>query len=86
MTSATATTGEHLIPTGAHWTTEGPHGEDWVIRWNRETQTVQARPFAHASPGWFSAEAGDLPAARREATRIAKLIGDGQTTDTTKEN
>jgi hypothetical protein len=70
---------EYLIPEGAHWTTEGPHGQDWVIRWNSATGTVQARRWQHSLPGSFSAEAGDLPAARLEALRIAGLIADDKT-------
>jgi hypothetical protein len=79
MTTTTAALGEHLIPEGAHWTTEGPHGEDWVIRWNRATGTVQARRWQHSLPGSFSAEADNLPAARLEAHRIAGMIADGKT-------
>jgi hypothetical protein len=70
---------EYVIPEGAHWTTEGPHGQDWVIRWNSATGTVQARRWQHGMPGSFSAEAGGLPAARLEALRIAGLIADGKT-------
>ena len=70
---------EYLIPTGAHWTPQGPHGEDWVMRWNRVTGTVQARRWSHEPGTGFSAEAGDLPAARREVLRIAGLIADGKT-------
>jgi hypothetical protein len=73
--------GEHLIPTGAHWTTEGPRGENWVIRWNRTTGTVQARRWSHDAPGSFSAEAADLPAARGEVLRIAGLVADGKTSE-----
>jgi hypothetical protein len=70
---------EYLIPTGARWTCESGAGGDWVIRWNRETRTVQARPFSNSVPGSFSAEADNLPAARREVLRIARLIADGKT-------
>lgn len=65
------------IPEGAHWTVQGPDGM-WVIRWNEATGTVQARRFDHGSPDGFSAEAADLPAARREVLRIAGLIDDGK--------
>lgn len=77
MTTTTAL-GEHPIPAGAHWTTEGPHGEDWVIRWNSATGTVQARRWQHGEPGSFSAEAADLPAARREVLQIAGMIADDE--------
>jgi hypothetical protein len=83
MTTATGETpleslDEHLIPEGAHWTPEGPHGELWVIRWHSSTGIVAATGYPRGS-GEFNGEAADLPAARRETLRMAKLISDGQT-------
>jgi hypothetical protein len=69
---------EHLIPEGAHWTPEGPHGELWVIRWYASVGIVAATGYPRGS-GEFNDEAADLPAARREALRIAGLIADGKT-------
>ncbi len=69
---------ERLIPEGAHWTPEGPHGELWVIRWDSATGTVYGRGYPLLY-GEIHGEAADLPAARREVLRIAKLISDGQT-------
>lgn len=75
---------EHLIPEGAHWTPEGPHGELWAVRWYWDMGIVEAQGYPRGS-GEFSGHAADLPAARREALRIAGLISNGQTTDITKE-
>jgi|SRR5579859_53804 len=69
---------EHLIPEGAHWTPEGPHGELWAVRWYSATGIVEARGYPHGS-GEFHGKAADLQAARREALRIAGLISNGQT-------
>ena len=72
---------EYLIPTGLHWTPQGPHGEDWVMRWNRVTGTVQARRWSHERGTGFSAEADSIETARREASRIAGLINQGKTNE-----
>jgi hypothetical protein len=69
---------EALIFDGAHWTAEGPNGALWVIRWHSGTGTVTAWRGARGRVS-FRGTAADLPAARREALRIAKAISDGQT-------
>jgi hypothetical protein len=69
---------ETLIHDGAHWTAEGPRGALWVVRWHSGTGTVTAWKSPVGRIG-FRAAAGDLPAARREAARIAALIADGKT-------
>lgn len=69
---------EYLIPEGAHWTPEGPQGQLWVIRWYSDMGIVEAQGYPHGS-GEFSGHAADLPAARREALRIARMIADGKT-------
>jgi hypothetical protein len=69
---------EHLIPEGAHWTPEGPQGQLWAVRWDSATGAVKAQGYPRGS-GEFHGEAQDLPAARREALRIAALIADGKT-------
>ena len=69
---------ETVIFDGAHWTAEGPRGALWVIRWHSGTGTVTAWRGARGRVA-FRGEAADLPAARREAARIAKAISDGQT-------
>jgi hypothetical protein len=63
---------------GAHWTGEGPRGALWIIRWSSAAGTVTAWKHPNGRTG-FRAIAGDLPAARREAARIAALIADGKT-------
>ena len=69
---------ECLTDEGAHWTPEGPHGELWVVRWHSLTGIVAATGYPRGS-GEFNGEAADLPAARREALRIAGMIADGKT-------
>ena len=70
---------ENLIHDGAHWTAEGPKGELWVIRWHSGAGSAWAARRAQPGRIHFPCEAADLPAARREAARIAKAISDGQT-------
>jgi hypothetical protein len=69
---------ETLVHDGAHWTAEGPRGALWVIRWSSAVSNVTAWKFPRGRTG-FRAAAADLPAARREAARIAALIADGKT-------
>lgn len=69
---------ETLIFDGAHWTAEGPHGVLWVIRWHSATGRAWAWKFPKGRAA-FHCDAADLPAARREALRIAALIADGIT-------
>lgn len=71
---------ETVVHDGAHWTAEGPRGALWIIRWfgSSGTGAVSAWKHPRGRTG-FEAKAGDLPAARREAARIAALISDGKT-------
>ena len=69
---------ETVVHDGAHWTAEGPRGALWVIRWSSAAANVTAWKHPRGRTG-FEAPAGDLPAAWREAARIAALIADGKT-------
>lgn len=69
---------ETLVHDGAHWIAEGPRGALWIIRWFSTSGNV-AGMTAKGFRTWFRATAEDLPAARREAARIAALIADGET-------
>jgi hypothetical protein len=71
---------ETLTHDGAHWTAEGPRGALWIIRWFGSSGTGAVAAWKHPRGRTvFEAAAGDLPAARREAARIAALIADGKT-------
>jgi hypothetical protein len=71
---------ENLVQDGAHWTAEGPHGALWIIRWFGSSGTGAVAAWKHPKGRTgFEVAAGDLPAARREAARIAALIADGKT-------
>jgi hypothetical protein len=69
---------ENLVHDGVHWTAEGPRGALWIIRWSSATGNMRAWKPPRGRAG-FQAAAADLPAARREAARIAALIADGKT-------
>jgi hypothetical protein len=80
MNGETALTGldENLIHDGAHWLAEGPRGSFWIIRWHSGAGKVWAWRSPNGRIG-FRCAAADLPAARRQADRIAQLIQDGKT-------
>ena len=69
---------ETVVFDGAHWIAEGPRGTLWVVRWSSAAANVTAWKFPRGRTG-FRARAEDLPAARREAARIAAAIADGKT-------
>lgn len=69
---------EKVVFDGAHWIAEGPRGALWIIRWSSAGGAVAAWKHPRGRTG-SEAKAGDLPAARREAARIAAAIADGKT-------
>lgn len=80
MNGQTPLTGldEKIRRDGAEWIAESPGGRLWVIRWFSGSGNVAGiDSLSYATR--FRGTAADLPAARREALRIAALIADGIT-------
>lgn len=69
---------EQIRHDGAEWIAVSPGGRLWVIRWFSGTGNV-AGIDGNSYVTRFRGTAADLPAARREAARIAALIADGKT-------
>ena len=69
---------EKIRHDGAEWIAVSPGGRLWVIRWFSGTGNV-AGIDGNSYVTRFRGTAADLPAARREAARIAALIADGKT-------
>jgi hypothetical protein len=76
--SPLAALGEEILPDGAEWAAESPGGRLWVVRWFSGSGSVAGMDSVCYATR-FRGKAGDLQAARREALRIAGLIGDGKT-------
>jgi len=70
--------GEEILHDGAEWAVESPGGRLWVVRWFSGSGSV-AGMDGHCYVVRFRGKAADLPAARREALRIAALIDEGKT-------
>jgi hypothetical protein len=69
---------EQIRHDGAEWITESPGGRLWVIRWFSGSGNV-AGIDSDSYVTRFRGTATDLPAARREALRMAGMIADGKT-------